>query len=68
MSDKYEIIKNGYIAYGFPGESRLYTLLSKDHKEITKEDIKNFLGNHEAEQMYKPHQNPSKNKQGSIIA
>ena len=42
-SDKYEIIKNAYIAYGFPGESRLYTLLSKDHKDITKEDIKNFL-------------------------
>ena len=68
MSDKQEIIKNAYISFGFPGESRLYTLLSKDHKEITKEDIKNFLGNQEAEQIYKPHQNPSKNKQGSIIA
>ena len=40
MTDKNEIIKNGYIAYGFPGESRLYTLLSKDNKEITKDDIK----------------------------
>ena len=68
MSDKYEIIKNGYIAYGFPGESRLYTLLSKDHKEITKEDIKNFLGHQEAEQIYKPHINPRKAKQGSITA
>ena len=68
MSDKYEIIKNGYISYGFPGESRLYTLLSKDHKDITKDDIKNFLGHQEAEQIYKPHQNPRKAKQGSIIA
>ena len=41
-SDKYEIIKNAYIAYGFPGESRLYTLLNKDHKDITKDDIKTF--------------------------
>ena len=38
-SDKEEIIKNGYIAYGFPGESRLYTLLHKDHKQITTDDI-----------------------------
>ena len=30
-SDKNEIIQNGYIAYGFPGESRLFELLSKDH-------------------------------------
>ena len=29
--NKEEIIKNAYIAYGFPGESRLYTLLHKDH-------------------------------------
>ena len=58
MSDKEEIIKNGYIAYGFPGESRLYALLHKDHKQITQDDIKNFLGHQEAEQIYKPHQNP----------
>ena len=51
MIDKNEIIKNGYIAYGFPGESRLYTLLNKDHKEITKDDVKNFLGHQEAEQI-----------------
>ena len=35
MNDKNDIIKNGYIAYGFPGKSRLYTLLNKDHKDIT---------------------------------
>ena len=68
MIDKNDIIKNGYIAYGFPGESRLYTLLSKDHKEITKDDIKNFLGHQEAEQIYKPHTNPRRSKQGSITA
>ena len=68
MIDKNEIIKNGYIAYGFPGESRLYTLLNKDHKEITKDDIKNFLGHQEAEQIYKPHTNPRRSKQGSITA
>ena len=68
MTDKNEIIKNAYIAYGFPGESRLFTLLSKDHKEITKEDIKNFLGHQEAEQIYKPHINPRRSKQGSITA
>ena len=68
MTDKNEIIKNAYIAYGFPGESRLFTLLSKDHKEITKEDIKNFLGHQEAEQIYKPHTNPRRSKQGSITA
>jgi hypothetical protein len=68
MSDKEQIIKNAYIAYGFPGESRLFTLLSKDHKEITKEDIKNFLGHQEAEQIYKPHQTPRRSKQGSITA
>ena len=68
MSDKQEIIKNAYISFGFPGESRLYTLLSKDHKEITKEYIKNVLGHQEAKQIYKPHQNPSKIKQGSITA
>ena len=68
MSDKQEIIKNAYISYGFPGESRLYTLLNKDHKDITKDDIKNFLGHQEAEQIYKPHQNPRKSKQGSITA
>ena len=45
MTDKHDIIKNAYISFGFPGGSRLYTLLSKDHKEITKEDIKNVLGN-----------------------
>ena len=67
-SDKNEIIKNAYIAYGFPGESRLYTLLNKDHKDITKEDIKNCLGHQEAEQIYKPHINPRKAKQGSITA
>ncbi len=42
MSDKQEIIKNAYIAFGFPGESRLYTLLNKDHKQITQHDIKTF--------------------------
>ena len=68
MSDKQEIIKNAYISYGFPGESRLYTLLNKDHKDITKDDIKNFLGHQEAEQIYTPHQNPRKAKQGSITA
>ena len=68
MTDKNEIIKNAYISYGFPGESRLFTLLSKDHKEITKEDIKNFLGHQEAEQIYKPHINPRRSKQGSITA
>ena len=68
MIDKNDIIKNGYIAYGFPCESRLYTLLSKDHKEITKDDIKNFLGHQEAEQIYKPHTNPRRSKQGSITA
>ncbi len=67
-SDKEEILKNAYCFYGFPGESRVYTLLSKDHKEITKDDIKNFLGHQEAEQIYKPHQNPRKSKQGSITA
>ena len=44
MIDKNEIIKIGYIAYGFPGESRLYTPLNKEHKEITQDDIKNFIG------------------------
>ena len=39
MTDKNDIIKNGYIAYGFPVESRLYTLLNKDHKEITQDHI-----------------------------
>ena len=39
ISDKEEIIKNGYIAFGFPGESRLFELLNKDHKEITQDDI-----------------------------
>ena len=39
MTDKEEIIKNAYIAYGFPGESRLYTLLNKDHKQITQDAI-----------------------------
>ena len=68
MTDKIDIIKNGYIAYGFPGESRLYTLLNKDHKEKTQDDIKNFLGHQEAEQIYKPHTNPRRSKQGSITA
>ena len=35
MIDKNEIIKNGYKAYGFPGEQRLFELINKDHKEIT---------------------------------
>ena len=39
ISDKHDIIKNAYISYGFPGESRLYTLLSKDHKDITKDEL-----------------------------
>ena len=68
MSDKEEIIKNGYIAYGFPGEQRLFELLSKDHKQITQDDIKCFLGHPEAEQIYKPHTNPRRSKQGSITA
>ena len=68
MSDKEEIIKNGYIAYGFPGEQRLFELLSKDHKQITQDDIKKFLGHQEAEQIYKPHQTPRRSKQGSITA
>ena len=68
MSDKHEIIKNGYIAFGFPGENRLHTLLTKEHPSITKEDIKDFLGHQEAEQIYKPHQNPKRSKQGSITA
>ncbi len=68
MSDKHEIIKNGYIAYGFPGENRLFNLLTKEHPSITKEDIKDFLGHQEAEQIYKPHQNPKRSKQGSITA
>ena len=68
MTDKNEIIKNGYISYGFPGESRLFTLLNKDHKEITQDDIKKFLGHQEAVQIYKPHQTPRRSKQGSITA
>ncbi len=39
ISNKEEIMKNGYIAFGFTGESRLFELLNKDHKEITQEDI-----------------------------
>ena len=42
MTDKHDIITNAYLSYGFPDESRLFTLLSKDQKEITKEDIKTF--------------------------
>jgi len=68
MSDKHEIIKNGYIAFGFPAEKRLFNLLTKEHPSITKEDIKDFLGHQEAEQIYKPHQNPKRSKQGSITA
>ena len=68
MTDKNKIIKNAYISYGFPGETRLYTLLNKDHKEITQDDIKNVLGHQEAEQIYKPHQTPRRSKQGSIRA
>ncbi len=65
MSDKEHIIKNAYIAYGFPGESRLYELLHKDQKQITQDDIKTFLGHQEAEQIYKPHQTtPRRSKQG----
>ena len=43
MSDKHEIIKNAYIAFGFPGENRLHTLLTKEHPSITKEDINDFF-------------------------
>ena len=68
MTDKNDIIKSSYIAYGFPGESRLFELINKDNKEITKDDIKNFLGHQEAEQIYKPHTNPRRSKQGSITA
>ena len=68
MSDKEEIIKKGYIAYGFPGESRLYALLDKDYKQITPNDIKKFLGHQEAEQIYKPPQTPRRSKPGSITA
>ena len=68
MTDKNDIIKSSYIAYGFPGENRLFELINKDHKEITRDDIKNFLGHQEAEQIYKSHQNPRKSKQGSITA
>ncbi len=39
MTDKIDIIKSGYIANGFPGESRLFELINKDHKEITRDDI-----------------------------
>ena len=39
MIDKNDIIKNCYIAYRFPGEKRLFELLSKDHREITQNDI-----------------------------
>ena len=49
--NKEEIIKNGYIAYGFPGESRLYALLHKDHKQITQ-----FI-NH-----IKPHEDQNKDQ------
>jgi hypothetical protein len=49
MTDKEEIIKNGYIAYGFPGESRLHTLLHKAPKQITTDDFKTVLGHQEAE-------------------
>ena len=66
--NKEEIIKNAYIAYGFPGEQRLFELLSKDHKQITQDDIKIFLGHQEAGQIYKPHQTPRRSKQGSITA
>ena len=62
MSDKEEIIKNGYIAYGFTGESRLYTLLHNDHKQITQDDITNLLGHQEAEQIYKPHPTQRRSK------
>jgi hypothetical protein len=67
-SEKEEIIQNGYIAFGFPGEQRLFEFLSKDHKQITRDDIKTVLGHQEAEQIYKPHQNPRKAKQVSITA
>jgi hypothetical protein len=68
MTDKDEIIKNAYIAYGFPGERRLYTLLHKDHTQITQDDIKTCLGHQEAEPIYKPHQTQRRIKQGSITA
>ena len=68
MSDKHEIIKNGYIAFGFPAENRLFNLLTKEHPSITQEDIKDFLGHQEAEPIYRPHQNPKRSKQGSITA
>ena len=68
MTDKNDIIKDGYIAFGFPGAQRLFELLSKDHKQITHDDIKKILGPQEAEQIYKPHQTPRRSKQGSITA
>jgi hypothetical protein len=68
MSDKEERIKNAYIDYGFPGESRLYTFVHKDHKQITIDDIKTLLRHQKAEPIYKLHQNPRRSKQGSITA
>ncbi len=68
ISDKEEIIKNAYIAFGLPGENRLFELLNKDNKKITQDDVQNVLGHQEAEQMYKAHTNLRRSKQGSISA
>jgi hypothetical protein len=62
MTDENDIIKSGYIAYGFPSANRLFD------KEKTRDDMKNVLGHQEAEQIYKPHTNPRRAKQGSIPA
>jgi hypothetical protein len=51
MADKSKLIKNAYIAYVFPGDNRFYTLLHKDHKPITTDDIKKYLRHQEAEQI-----------------
>ncbi len=42
MTDKTDIIKSGYIAYGFPSKSRLFELINKADKDITRDDMKNF--------------------------
>jgi hypothetical protein len=61
------IIEKFYEDYNFPGLEKLYKLISAKHKNISKADVKEFLGKQEEEQIFKP-QPVIIPKKGSIVA
>ena len=65
-SKNFNLITNLYVKNNFPGLEKLYILTQKDHKYITRKEIKEFLESQYNYQLLKVQ--PIINKPGHIVA